>query len=134
MMRRVVLLAGCLLCLAVPASASAAITRTDDANAIATAINDTGVAGSVGNASFFERPPIANGSPFATADVDSQLGGFPHAGGSYAILTTGDPTQADQAQDIESSADLGGPAGHGFGGGDGNAFDPSVLQIPLNVP
>src|SRR3954452_18411108 len=127
MMRRVVLLAGCLLCLAVPAGASAAITRSDDANTIAAAINDTGVAGSVGNASFFERPPIANGSPFATADANPPLAGFPvNEGASYAILTSGDPTLADQPNDFaDSGVDLGGAAAHGFGGADGNAFDTS---------
>jgi hypothetical protein len=138
MMRRVVLLAGCLVGLALPASASAAITRSDDANTIAAAINDTGSAGSIGNASFFERPPIANGSPFATADANPPLGGFPvNEGAGYAILTTGDPTLADQPNDPadpDSGADLGGPVGHGYGGADGNAYDTSVLQIPLNVP
>src|SRR5215210_910917 len=130
MIRRAVLLAGCLLCLALPASASATITPSDDANTIAAAINDTGVAGSVGNASFVERPPVENGSPFATADTDSRLGGFPRDGSaSYAVLSTGDPTLADQPNDPEapdSGVDLGGPAGHGYGGADGNAHDTSV--------
>ena len=114
--------------LALPAGASAAVTTTNDPTVLAGAL---GNAGAVGTASFAEQP--GTGTPYATGD--SALAGFPTEGGTYAILTTGDASIADTANTSTGSSNgLGSGPAHGFAGAPGNAFDTSVLQIPITVP
>lgn len=104
--------------------ASAAITQTGDANAIAAAIGDG--QSFVGAASFVS----VTGTPNATADNAPALAGFPRSGPSYGILTTGDPTIAGDANSSPSSGDnLGGPNVRG-----NSDYDVTVMDIDLNIP
>jgi hypothetical protein len=114
--------------LALPAGASAAVSTTNDPTVLAGAL---GNAGAVGTASFAEQPGA--GTPYATGN--SALAGFPTEGGTFAILTTGDASIADTANTSTGSSNgLGSGPAHGFAGAAGNAFDTSVLQIPVTVP
>jgi hypothetical protein len=127
-MRRIAALACGLACLVLPASASAAITTTNDAPTLAGTL---GAGAAVTAAGFFELPPI--GTPHGTADAP--LDGFPTEGTTFAILTSGNAALADDLNGSGGSGTSdGGTAAHGYGGAPGNAFDTSVLQINLNVP
>lgn len=76
-------------------------------------------------AAFVSVPP--RGTPNGIADT--QLGEFPVESDTYAILTTGDVTVADQPNvSGDSGADIGG--GHVRGTGE---YDVSVLRIDLHV-
>ena len=110
------------------ASAGAAVTPSRDANAVAAAIPAAGM--SIGAASFLSIPP--NGNPAGVSD--SPIAPFPADGPGYAVLSTGDVTLSDQADQagVFASADDGGaaaPAGRGD-----TARDVTVLAIPINVP
>ena len=109
-------------------SAGAAVTPSRDANAVAAAIPAAGM--SIGAASFLAIPP--NGNPAGVSD--SPIAPFPADGPTYAVLSTGDVTLSDQADQagVFASADDGGaeaPAGRGD-----TARDVTVLAIPINVP
>ena len=109
-------------------SAGAAVTPSRDANAVAAAIPAAGM--SIGAASFLAIPP--NGNPAGVSD--SPIAPFPVDGGNYAVLSTGDVTLSDQADQagVFASADDGGataPAGRGD-----TARDVTVLAIPIDVP
>ena len=82
--------------------------------------------GALSAASFVALPP--SGTPNAVSTTP--LAGFPTAGPSYTIMTSGDATLADQPNDSGSS-------GVGLGGANvrGNTdYDVSILKIDLNVP
>ena len=109
-------------------SAGAAVTPSRDANAVAAAIPAAGM--SIGAASFLAIPP--NGNPAGVSD--SPIAPFPVDGATYAVLSTGDATLSDQADQagVFASADDGGaeaPAGRGD-----TARDVTVLAIPIDVP
>ena len=109
-------------------SAGAAVTPSRDANAVAAAIPAASM--SIGAASFLAIPP--NGNPAGVSD--SPIAPFPVDGGNYAVLSTGDVTLSDQADQagVFASADDGGataPAGRGD-----TARDVTVLAIPIDVP
>ena len=109
-------------------SAGAAVTPSRDANAVAAAIPAAGM--SIGAASFLAIPP--SGNPAGVSD--SPIAPFPADGPTYAVLSTGDVTLSDQADQagVFASADDGGaaaPAGRGD-----TARDVTVLAIPINVP
>jgi hypothetical protein len=126
--RRTLALVCGLACFALPATAGAAITTTNDPVALAGAL---GGGGSITDARFPELPP--SGTPHGTANAP--LDGFPTEGLTFAILTSGDAALADDANDAGGSgASIGGLASHGYGGAPGNAIDTSVLEIDLNVP
>jgi hypothetical protein len=126
-MRRFLLLACGLLGLALPASASAAITVTRDANVLTSSITSPSTAGAVSGASFPEIPP--SGNPAATSTTP--LGGFPLIGDSYAILSSGNTALAQSdAQTNFAGASNGG----GATAARGNAQDVIVLRVDLNVP
>jgi Ca2+-binding RTX toxin-like protein len=114
--------------------ASAAITPTynalDIANAIAIA---PGIV--TGTTSFANVPPTPPATNAPNAIVDSPLAGFPRNGGTFGMLTTGDPNLVDDANSAENSGvDLNdgaitdGP--HVRGDTD---FDVTVLKVDLNV-
>jgi hypothetical protein len=114
--------------LVVAATAGAAVTPTRDANAVAAAIPAAGM--SIGAASFLAIPPAGN----PTGVSDTPIAPFPADGPTYAVLSTGDATVSDQADQagIFASADDGAaapPAGRGD-----TARDVTVLAIPVNVP
>jgi len=114
----------------VPQIAEAAtITATRDAAAIAKALAkgelDVG-SGFVTSAAFDTIPP--NGNPAATSTPS--LTDFPSDGGTFAILSTGDATRADDTpQSVFASASDGG--GNVRGDSD---YDVSILRLGLNVP
>src|SRR4051812_37333783 len=84
-----VLAAGGLLVVA--ASSGAAVTRSRDATAVAAAIPAAGM--SIGAASFLAIPPAGN----PTGVSDTPIAPFPADGPTYAVLSTGDATMSDQA-------------------------------------
>jgi hypothetical protein len=72
-------------------------------------------------------PPSAT---FPDASADSALSGFPTAGNSFTILTTGDSSLADQPNDSESAG-----ASVGYNSTNrGDANDPTTLGVSFNVP
>jgi len=117
---RIGVLAACVL-LVVPAGAAhGAVLPTREPEPLAAALRD-GVRAN-GVAGFDALPP--NGS--APAVVDGPLAGFPVAGPTASLLTTGDPSRADDPNDGNVGADLGGSAR--------GAFDVTVLRVPIAVP
>jgi len=112
-----------ILGLAVPAAASAAIMPTRDAGALAIAADAPAT-----GAGFDAIPP--NGSPVAVSD--RPLASFPTTGASYAILTTGNATFADNLNLSGSDTENNG-GGHVPGRG-GNDFDVVVMRVGLDVP
>ena len=126
-MRRLLVLACGLLALALPASASAVITVTRDANGLTSSITSPSTAGVVSAASFPEIPPSGNPAAVAT----TPLGGFPLIGDSYGILSSGDTAVAQS--DAQSNFS-GVPNGGAATAARGNAQDVVVLRIDLNVP
>ena len=123
------------LCLALPASAGAAITTTRDATLLTGAMAAPGAQGAISAASFTEIPP--DGTPHAI--VDSTLGGFPTDGETFAILSTGDAALADDANTgTDDGASDGGPQGHGDPAdpqiAPGNAYDTSILRVDFTTP
>ena len=106
------------------AQAAGSITASRDANAVTSALTMT--SGVVTSAAFDAIPPAGNPAAVSTQPLTA----FPSDSSSYAILSTGDATQAgvnDQSQ-FTSVSD---------GGGNlrGNTdYDATVLKIGLNVP
>jgi len=106
------------------AQAAGSITASRDANAVTSALTMT--SGVVTSAAFDAIPPSGNPAAVSTQPLTA----FPSDSSSYAILSTGDATQAgvnDQSQ-FTSVSD---------GGGNlrGNTdYDATVLKIGLNVP
>ena len=119
--------AALVLALTFSGTASAAITPSADAPTVAGAATDSLVAGQLSGAAFTVIPP--NGTPTATSD--SSLAGFPSSGSSYAILTSGDASLADDPNDSGSTGvgNNGGDGGHGEG-----IYDLVTLRIDLAVP
>lgn len=108
----------------VPAAAGAAVTVQPDAAQVVAAMTD-GASAKVTGASWVMRPPQGN----ASAVGDAPLLGFPLAGPTFAVLSTGNAdafTTGDQGSHI--SINNSGPA---RGGSDRDAV---VLKIDLNVP
>jgi uncharacterized repeat protein (TIGR01451 family) len=104
--------------------ATAAITLTSNPTTLAQAIAHS--PGSIAGASFVAIPPT--GTPHGTANAP--LDGFPTDGATFAILTTGDASLADQPNSAgDSGAD---DAGGNVRGG--SNFDVSILRIDLDVP
>jgi hypothetical protein len=107
-----------------PAAASATVSPTRAPGDLAAAIDGTATTG----ASFDAIPP--NGAPAAVAD--EPLASFPTSGSSYAVLSTGNATFADNVNLSGSDTENNG-GGHVSGRG-GNDFDVVVLRIGVNVP
>jgi hypothetical protein len=124
--RRLVLVLGLALVTALVAtvtSASADVTATRSAKKVARAIAQKPKA--VRTARWVKLPP--RGQPAAIST--SKLVGFPRAGKSYGVLSTGDATMLDDVNEVEDlSHDNGGPV---FRGG---AMDAVVLRVDLRVP
>ena len=134
-LRRGILFVGlmALATLGISAPASAAITPTSDANALAGAITGTTVSGATLSVSEPAPLSVPNGVG------DSPLADFPTPGGgaTYAILTSGNVALADDPNDEEGSGeDLNGgdtlDGSHGTRGD--TAYDISTLAIPVTVP
>lgn len=107
------------------ATAQAAITGTENANDLASAITGAPASGATLDAAL-----QGDTGYFPDAVADASLGGFPTGGGTFSILTSGDATLADQPNDSESAgAALGytNPAR-------GEAYDPTTLGVPFTVP
>jgi hypothetical protein len=119
-----VALAALLGLLVAPAAASAAVAPTRTAGDLAAAADGSATTG----ASFDAIPP--NGDPVAVSD--RPLASFPTSGPSYAVLTTGNATFADNVNLSGSDTENNG-GGHVPGRG-GNDFDVVVLRIGVNVP
>lgn len=119
------------------APAQAAISPTGDAHAIATAI--AGLGANVTGASF-----VTVGGPNTNGVGDSSLSNFPTDGPTYAVLTTGLATSADDPNtNMPDSASAGDDKSTDLNGGgtqDGAHFrgntdyDVSVLKVDLNIP
>jgi Ca2+-binding RTX toxin-like protein len=102
--------------------ASAAITPTNNALTIANAM--AAAPGIVTGASFVSTTPT-----LANAIVDSPLAGFPRNGTTFGMLSTGDPTLADDPNAFTSSGrDNGGTAVRGD-----TDRDVTIMKIDLNV-
>lgn len=106
-------------------SAAAAITPTREASELANAIDNTG--GAVTGSSFHTIPP--DGNPAGVFDQELAL--FPVAGGTAAILSTGDVLAAD---DPNASGSTSTNNGGGSGGHAGPIFDLVTLRVDLLVP
>ena len=129
-MRRIAALACGLTCLVLPASASAAITTTNDPATLTGALNNGAAIGTP----IFPELAGATAAPHGVSDnLPAPLAGFPTNGTTFTILTSGTAAVAGTPGG-SASADLNGGAGHGFEGAGGNAYDTSRLAIPLNVP
>lgn len=108
-------------------SASAAVTNSTDPTQIAGAIGAPGVV--TGGASIQPTPYYDPPSPSGIGDTP--LAGFPTEGGTFGVLTSGDAALADDPND---------DSGSGFAHGSeqlpakGNANDPTILQVDINVP
>ncbi len=107
-------------------SALPTITPTTSASDLASSIaTDPSV---VTGASLVAVPP--QGTPNAVADTGTALGGFPTAGSTYAILTSGDANLADDENTSGGSgANIAGPNVRGD-----TDFDVTILKVDLNVP
>lgn len=114
--------------LSAPASAAGAVQESDNALEVAQAIAaDPGV---VVGASWVARTRDAAQPHGPTGIVTGSVSGFPTAGATAAILTTGDATIIDSANDAENAGlDQGGPSIRG-----NTDFDVTILKIDLNVP
>lgn len=112
---------------ALAASASAAISPTRDASALANAITDPDTAPAITGAEFTALPPEGS-NPAAV--VDSDLGSFPLNGNTYTMLGTGNLALADQANTAANTStdNGGGDAGHG------QVFDVVTLRVGMQVP
>jgi hypothetical protein len=114
-------------CMAVSAGiapqAMGAITGTNDPNTLAGAMSNSNETG----ATLDVAPPSTT---FPDASADSPLSGFPTAGNSFTILTTGDSAAADDPNDSESTTT--GLGYHSPNRGDAN--DPTTLGVSFNVP
>ena len=108
------------------ASAGAAVTPSRDAVALAAAMDVPAVAGTP--ATLPAIPP--NGNPLGVGTTG--VAPFPRAGSTFAVLTTGDATQADVVGGNNSSDDGGGLVTSPNRGN--TALDVSTLQIPFTVP
>ncbi len=107
-------------------SALSTITPTTSATDLASSIATSPSV--VTGASFVAVPP--EGTPNAVADSGTALGGFPRAGDTYAILTSGDANLADDPNDSGSTgADIGGDNVRGD-----TDLDVTILKIDLDVP
>ena len=121
------LLVSAVAAIAGTAPASAAITPTNDADAVSLAAVAQDTLGAVQAAGFDVAPP--NGNYAAVSDSDLAL--FPVNGPNYAILSTGDTTQADQPNSAPDSSTVNGGGGAGHGG---QVNDLVTLRIDLQVP
>lgn len=107
-------------------NAQAAITGTNDANALGQAITD----GSVSGGTLDVAPAANTNGAFPDGTANAPLSGFPTGGNTFTILTSGDVTLADQPNNSESSG-----AGWGYQNpARGEAFDPTTLGVPVVVP
>ncbi len=110
-MRRALLVLSAVAALAVPSSASAAVTADRDAADVAAAISAPAAAAATVATSWTTLAPLGN----PAAISDGLLGGFPTNGSSFAVLSSGDATKADPAVEpgdgVNGGApDRGGPA------------------------
>jgi uncharacterized repeat protein (TIGR01451 family) len=123
-----VLLIGGVLGLATPASADPVITPVtgDDTGAAQLAAAIASDTSFVAGASFDEFP---GEQPAATSDV--ALTGFPTDGNAFAILTSGDATEAD---DEDQEGVFPSTSNGGGSRGEGNDRDVLVLKVNLSVP
>ena len=129
-MRRIAALVLGLTCLVVlPASAGAAITTTNSPATLTGALNN---GAAIGTPSFPELAGPAL-TPHGVSDNAPAIQNFPTAGTTFTILTSGNAAVAGTPTG-GSSTNLNAGPGHGFEGATGDAWDTSVLSIPLNVP
>lgn len=107
------------------APAGAAVNGTDDPNALAAAITGAPTSGAT-----LDAAPQATTGFYPDGIVDAPLGGFPTSAATFAILTSGNASLADQPNDSDS-------AGESLGYSNparGEAFDPTTLGVSVNVP
>lgn len=114
-------------------AASAAIQPADNAQELAAAI--VADAGTLGSPATLSGTSLVPGGLLPNAISDVQLAGFPTSGSTYAVLTSGDPELADDANDSDSSGastwDDTDPQETFRGDTD---FDVSMLEVKVNVP
>jgi hypothetical protein len=117
--------------LALAAPAMAAITTTRTASTVANAI--VADVSTITASSFQEIAPTGTSGEEPNAVSDTPLGGFATNGSNYGILTTGDATLADDANNNGGDGiDLFGDNGSVVRGD--NDYDVTVLKVDLNVP
>jgi hypothetical protein len=112
--------------LATAATAGATVTPESNAPALAAAMDV--LPADAAAASLPTSPPM--GTPLGIGRT--AVGPFPRAGGTFAVLTSGDATQADQPDGNDSSSDGGALVTQPDRGN--TALDVSTLKIPFNVP
>lgn len=110
------------------APASATVTPSSNAPTVASAMTDALVPGVLSGSSF---PVIAAAPAKPAATIDSPLAGFPTSGSTYAILSSGDTTLAD---DPNTAPDSGATNGSGNGGHGDAVEDLVTLRLAISVP
>jgi hypothetical protein len=118
-----VLVAGGLL--ATAATAGATVDPSSNAPALAAAME---LPAGAAAATLLTTPPTGTPLGIGTTPV----GPFPRVGGTFAVLTSGNATQADQPDGNDSSSDGGAEVTQPPRGN--TALDVSTLQIPFTVP
>lgn len=114
--------------LLVAAPASADITPTRNARALADALEPTG--GGIADAQFLTFPPTGPGGQEPLGVSTTPLPGFPRPGLTFPILTTGDVNNVVKPnKNGDTGADLGGPNFQGD-----SSFDVTALRVTANVP
>lgn len=113
--------------------AQAAVTPSLDAVAVGQAIVADGATLNAANTRWLVQPGAGRvGEPVSSsAVVGSALDGFPTSGGSFGLLTSGDPSLADHANSSESETYDWGTANADHGD---TARDATVLQLGVTVP
>jgi hypothetical protein len=109
-------------------TAAAAVMGTGDGNQLSAAMEGAG-----SGTTLVAPPATPPDPPHANGVSDSPLAGFPTAGPSFTIMTTGEAELADDPNEDEGSGYPHGTTGNDVGFG-GEANDPSRLTIPLDVP
>ena len=109
--------------------AAAEVAGTDNANQLAQALS----VGPVTSAAL-DGPPVDPDPSFAVYPSgigDSALAGFPLAGPTFTVLTSGDAELADDPNDDTGSTGFNEPYNNPSRG---NANDPTTLAVTVNVP
>ena len=126
-MRRALLVLSAAAALAVPSSASAAVTADRDAPDVAAAISAPAAAAATVATSWTPLAPLGN----PAAISDGLLGGFPTNGSSFAVLSSGDATKADPAVEPGDGENGGAPDPASQRP---SVYDLTTLRLDLRVP
>jgi hypothetical protein len=118
---------------ATAATAGAAIVPKDSADEVAEAIVDDPTTLDLDVTDWNERPTTDEGPGVTAAVADAPLSGFPTAGSTFGILTTGNPELADDPNDGQGDGAWVETESNGATRGDTD-YDVTVLKIGVTVP